>query len=102
MVIDIIATPDVAVGWYEHHSRMLRDEKFNAFFDAWWDMDKQLHSQFITCPFQIDSFFACAKKAQQTFDLQQRLSHYGSRSMRNKSSNPTSHRFAPYDKDSNK
>jgi len=97
MVIDIITTPDVAIGWYKHHSRMLRDDKFNTFFDARQDMDKQLHSQFITCPFQIDpysatyiqllerscmdSFFACAKKAQQTFDLQQRLSHYGSRSM---------------------
>jgi len=97
MVIDIIATPDVAVGWYEHHSRMLRDDKFNAFFDAWWDMDKQLCSQFITCPFQIDPysatyiqllersrmnfFFAHAEKAQQMFDLQQWLSRYSSRPM---------------------
>ena len=35
MVIDIVSTPDVAIGWYEHHSRMLRDDKFKAFFNAW-------------------------------------------------------------------
>ena len=118
MVIDIIATPDVAIGWYEHHSRMLRDDKLNDFFDALWDIDKQLHSQFITHPFQIDpysatyiqllerscmeSFFSHAEKAQQMFDLQQWLSRYGSCSMQNKSSNPSSHMFAPYDKDTNK
>jgi len=115
MIIDIIMTPDVAVGWYEHHSRMLRDDKFNTFFDR--DMDKQLHSQFITCPFQIDpysttyiqllerscmdSFFTYAKKAQQIFDLQW-LSRYGSHLVRNESSNQSSHRFTPYDKDTEK
>ena len=38
MIIDIITTPDVAIGWYEHHSRMLRDDRFMAFFDVLWDM----------------------------------------------------------------
>src|SRR5882724_5721517 len=53
-VIDIVATPDVAVSWYEHHSRMLRDEKFSGFyFEAWRDMDKQLRTQFITRHFAI-------------------------------------------------
>jgi len=95
-VIDIIVTPDVAVGWYKHHSRMLRDDKFTAFFDAWCNMDKQLCMQFIIRPFQIepysatyiqllershmDSFFAHAEKAQRTFKLQH-ASCYGPRSL---------------------
>ena len=42
-IINIIMTPEMVVGWYEHHSRMLRDEKFvGYYFDAWHDMDKQL------------------------------------------------------------
>jgi len=86
-IINIIMTPEMVVGWYEHHSRMLRDEKFVGFnFEAWHDMDKKLHTQFITRPFPIDpdsptyiqllershmdSFLACAKKAQHTFKLQ--------------------------------
>jgi len=29
-VIDMIATPEVAIGWYENHSRMLRNEQFSS------------------------------------------------------------------------
>ena len=54
MVINMIVTPEVAVGWYEHHSRMLWDECFSMAFDAWCDMDKQLHTQFIDNPFVVD------------------------------------------------
>src|SRR5882724_6776703 len=53
-VIKMTATPEVAVGWYEHHSRMLHDECFSTSFKAWHDMDKQLCTQFINCPFTID------------------------------------------------
>src|SRR5882724_7168036 len=117
MVIDLITTANVAIGWYEHHSRMLRDDKFTALFDVWQDMNKKLHTQFITCPFQIepysatyiqllkrsrmDSFLACVEKSQQTFDLQQ-VSHYGSHSAQNEGINPSPHRFSPYDKDTKK
>src|SRR5882724_5595812 len=31
MVIDVISTPDMAIRWNEHHSRMPRDDKFMAF-----------------------------------------------------------------------
>jgi len=49
----------VVVGWYKHHARMLREEKFSGFyFDTWQDMDKQLHTQFITHPFAIDPYSA--------------------------------------------
>ena len=34
-MIDMIATPEVVVGWYEHHSRMLHDNQFSSLFDAW-------------------------------------------------------------------
>jgi len=84
MVIDMIVTPKVAVGWYEHHSRMLQDEHFFTAFDAWNDMDKQLHTQFINHPFAIDpeistythlleqahmnTFLAHCAKSQQTFE----------------------------------
>src|SRR5882724_11213261 len=53
-IIDVIVTANVAVGWYEHHSCMLQDDKFMAYFDAWCDMDKQLHTQFISHPFLVD------------------------------------------------
>src|SRR5882724_21741 len=46
-VIDMIAMPKVAVGWYEHHSRILHYERFSSSFDVWQDMDKQLQMQFI-------------------------------------------------------
>ena len=87
-VIDITMTPDMVMGWHEHHSRMVRDEKFSSFyFDAWRDMDKQLHPQLIMPPFPIDpysatyiqllecshmdSFLTHAEKAQHTFENQQ-------------------------------
>jgi len=118
-VIDIVATPDVAMGWYEHHSRMLRDEKFSSFyFEAWWDMDKQLRTQFITRPFAIDpysttyiqllehlrmdSFLAHAEKAQLTFESQRAARSYTSHSPRSEIGTHTMQRYAPYDKDSEK
>ena len=95
-VIDIVSTPDVAVGWHKHHFRMLRDEKFSGYyFEAWWDMDKQLHTQFFSHPFAIDpysttyvqlleclhmdSFLARAEKAQHSFESQQSAHSYTSR-----------------------
>ena len=54
-IIDMISLPKVAVSWYEHHSRMLQDQKFLASFEVWCDMDKQLHMQFINKPFVVDS-----------------------------------------------
>jgi len=53
-IIDIIASPEVAIRWYEHHSKMLQDQKFLASFEAWRDMDRQLHTQFIDNPFILD------------------------------------------------
>jgi len=49
----MIATPEVALGCYEHHSRMLCDELFSS-FNTWHNMDKQLCTQFINHPFTID------------------------------------------------
>src|SRR5882724_1297254 len=97
------------------HSRMLRDDKFTAYFDAWRDMDKQLRTQFISRPFivdpsttyvqlleraRMDSFFARAEKAQQSFELQ-RARVYGSRSTR-QGGGPAPHRYMPYEKDNNR
>jgi len=117
-IVDIIATADVAVGWYEHHSRMLRDDKFLASFDAWQDMDKQLHTQFIARPFTIDpysptyvqllersrmdSFFARAEKAQRTFELQWASRTCAPCASRDDASSSTSHRYTPYDKANDK
>ena len=53
-IIDMVLSPEVAVGWYEHHSKMLQDQKFSASFEAWQDMDKQLCMQFIDNPFIVD------------------------------------------------
>jgi len=33
-VIDMIVIPEVVVGWYKHHSRMLCDEHFSTSFEA--------------------------------------------------------------------
>ncbi|KAF8582454.1 hypothetical protein K439DRAFT_1351182 [Ramaria rubella] len=52
--IDIISNPQLAVGWYEHHAEMLTDEDFDNSFAAWRNLDKQLHSQFMTTPFLVD------------------------------------------------
>jgi len=118
-VIDIIATADVAVGWYEHHSRMLRDEKFSGFyFDTWRDMDKQLRTQFITRPFAIDpysatyiqllersrmdSFLARAEKAQQTFETQRAARTNLPCPTRGESMGNSSHRYTYYNKDAEK
>jgi len=117
-IIDVIATTDVAVGWYEHHSRMLRDDKFTAYFDAWRDMDKQLRTQFISRPFlvdpnsttyiqlleraRMDSFFARAEKAQQSFEQQRAFRSHVSYSVRHEGGGPTPHRYMPYDKDTEK
>jgi len=117
MVINVISTPNVGVRWYEHHSRMLRNEKFKAFFDAWWDMVKQLCTQFITCPFMIDHYsptyiqllerarmdflFAHAEKAQNTFEDQQ-ATHYGTHLNHGDNSSSSSHRYTPYNKDGNR
>jgi len=49
-----MSSPEVALGWNEHHSKMLQDEKFSASFEAWHDMDRQLCMQFIDNPFIID------------------------------------------------
>ena len=108
-IIDVIATADVAVGWYEPHSHMLCDDKFTAYFDAWCDMDKQLHMQFISHPFivdpnsttylqlleqaHMDSFFSQAEKSQQTFEKQWASRAYGSHSAWHESSGPTPHRY---------
>jgi len=53
-IIDIITSLEVAVGWYEHHAKMLQDQKFLASFEAWHDMDRQLHTQFIDNLFIVD------------------------------------------------
>ena len=53
-VLDIVTMPEVAVCWYEHHSRMLHDQNFLASFEAWRSMDKHLHTQFIEDPFVVD------------------------------------------------
>jgi len=42
-IIDIIMSPQVAVAWYRNHSKMLQDQKFSASFEAWCNMDRQLH-----------------------------------------------------------
>jgi len=117
-IIDIIVTADVTVSWYEHHSHMLRDKKFNAYFNAWCDMDKQLHMQFITCPFIVDpcsttyvqllewacmdSFFARKEKAQLTFELQRASCTYMPQLSHFEGGGPAPHRFMPYNKDNNK
>ena len=83
IVIDMIAMPEVTVGWYKHHSRILHDKCFSLSFDAWWDMDKQLQMQFINHPFTInltcstyfhllehacmDAFLSQCAKTQQVF-----------------------------------
>ena len=53
-LIDIISSPEVAVRWYENHSKMLQDQKFSASFEAWRDMDRQLHTQSVDSPFMVD------------------------------------------------
>jgi len=55
-IIDVVAAANVEVSWYEHHSQMLRDDRFTTYFDTWNDMDKQLHMQFITHPFTVDPY----------------------------------------------
>ena len=115
MVIDIITTPDVAIGWYKHHSRMLRDDKFNTFFDARQDMDKQLHSQFITHPFQIVPltfnywrgptwipFLPMLKRPSRCLISNGCPTMVPIQCKMNESSNPNSHRFSPYDKNTEK
>jgi len=83
-VIDLITTPEVVVGWYEHHSRMLHDKHFLSSFNAWHNMDKQLCMKFINRPFVIDptdstyihllecthmdSFLSHCTKTQQSFE----------------------------------
>jgi|SRR5882724_10411920 len=34
-IIDMISLLEVVVGWYEHHSRMLQDQKNSGSFKAW-------------------------------------------------------------------
>ena len=53
-IIDLILSPEVAIGWHEHHSKMLQDQHFSSPFDAWHDMDKQLHMQVVEDPIIID------------------------------------------------
>jgi len=53
-IIDMIAMPEVVLGWYKHHSRMLHDKHFSSSFEAWRDMDRQLRTQFINRPFTVD------------------------------------------------
>jgi len=53
-IIDLISSLEVAVGWYEHHAKMLQDQNFSASFEAWCSMDRQLHTQFIEDPFVVD------------------------------------------------
>ena len=55
-IINLISSPEVTVRWHEHHLKMLQDKKISSLFDAWHDMDKQLHTQFITCPFVVDPY----------------------------------------------
>src|SRR5882724_8636142 len=33
-IINLISSPEVAVGWHKHHSKMLQDQNFSSFFDA--------------------------------------------------------------------
>jgi len=109
-IIDSIATPD---GWYEHHSRMSEMRSSPAFiFQAWREMDEQLCTQFITCPFAIDpysatyiqlmecscmdSFLTHAEKAKQNFENQwatcTNMPH----------PSQSENRYAPYNKDAEK
>jgi len=115
-IIDIIASPQVAVGWYEHHSKMLQDQKFSASFEAWHDMDRQLHIQFIDNPIvvdpmcttytqlfeqaQMDAFLAQANRMQQQQQPQGQNSFWGSR--QESSYMPGgSPQYNPYDKEAN-
>jgi len=50
----MVSSPEVAVGWYEHHSKMLQDQKNSASFKAWHNMDKQICTQLIDSPFVMD------------------------------------------------
>jgi len=63
----MVSCPEVAVGWYKHHSKMLQDQKFSTSFEAWHNMDKQLCTQFIDSPFIVDptcsTYFQIFKQA---------------------------------------
>src|SRR5882724_3722534 len=114
MIIDIISLPEVAVGWYEHHSKMLQDQKFLASFEAWQDMDRQLHTQFIdnlfivnpTCTtysqlFEhtcMDVFLAQPEKIQQQHHFCGNNSFQGSR-QESAHTNNSSSCYNPYEKD---
>ena len=50
----------------------------------------------------MDSFFAWAEKAQQSFEQQQAFCTHGSCSVQHKNSGPTPHRYMPYEKDTDK
>ena len=113
-VIDLITTPEVAVGWYEHHSRMLRDKHFSSSFDAWRNMDKQLRTQFINRPFiidptdstyihlleraRMDAFLAHCAKAQQSFESHHSFRTYPQYQSHTESGFPISPHYAPYDR----
>ena len=116
-VLDIVAMPEVAVGWYEHHLQMLHDQKILASFEAWRSMDKQLCTQFIEDPFVVDpscnmytQLFECARMdvflAHTERSFQGGNPHsfrggYSSRGGRNDSSTSqgSASRYIPYDKD---
>jgi len=111
----MIVTPNVAVGWYEHHSRMLHDECFSTAFNAWHNMDKQLHTQFINCPFTIDpesstyihllerahmdTFLTRCAKSQHIFESQHSFRIYPPyNSPQTDASSSSATHYAPYDK----
>ena len=112
-LIDLVSTPEVVLGWHEHHSRMLHDEHFSSSFDAWCDMDKQLCPQFISHLFNIDptsptylhllgcdhmdSFLSQSAKAQQLFESHHSFRTYPQYQSPHMDSGPSSSpQHAPY------
>jgi len=110
----MVSSPEVAVGWYKHHSRMLQDQSFSASFEAWHSMDKQLHLQFIDDPFvvdptcmtysqlferaRMDGFLAHADKLQHGHSFHTNGSGHGGHQDSSSSDNG-SHHYIPYDKE---
>ncbi|KAF8585568.1 hypothetical protein K439DRAFT_1560998 [Ramaria rubella] len=120
-IIDAIADPRLAVGWYEHHAKMPHDENFNITFLAWQEPDRQLCSQFMIKPFLVNPYHATYvqlfEHARVTYayyrspppsDSQRSFHHLSLPSSRSRSfnsspstsySSPSTSRYSPYDKE---
>ena len=94
---------------------MLHDKWFSSSFNAWCEMDKQLHTQFINHPFTIDptsstyihllectfmdSFLSHCSKSQQIFESHHSFRHYPPyQPPPTDTGSPSSSRYALYDK----